>query len=56
MRKRIKATEMWFLRIMLRVPWKARMTNEGVLRRAGVQSNTMATLKETMEIPGTYNE
>ena len=36
MRRRLEATEMWFLRRMLRVPWTARRTNEEVLQMAGV--------------------
>ena len=33
MEKRLEATEMWFLRRMLGVPWIARESNESVMRR-----------------------
>jgi hypothetical protein len=33
MEKRLEATEMWFLRRMLNVPWTARETNESILKR-----------------------
>ena len=36
MLKKIEAFEMWCLRRMMRIPWTARVTNEEVLRRAGV--------------------
>ncbi len=35
--KRLEAVEMWFLRRMMRIPWTARVSNEMVLRRAGVE-------------------
>ena len=31
----LKATEMWFVRRMLRIPWTAKITNEECLRRIG---------------------
>ena len=34
--KQLEATEMWFLRIMLRISYKDRVTNEEVLRRTKV--------------------
>ena len=36
-RKRLEAAEMWFWRRMLRISWIDRVTNEEVLRRAGVE-------------------
>ena len=35
MQKRLEATEMWFLRRMLRIPWTARRTNQAVMEMAG---------------------
>ena len=37
LKKRLDAVEMWLLRRMLRVPLTARMSNERVLERAGVE-------------------
>ena len=34
--KQLEATEMWFLRRMLRISYKDRVTNEEVLRRASI--------------------
>ena len=45
-RKRIEAAEMWFYRRMLRISWVARVTNEEVLRRAGVGRELMGTIRE----------
>ena len=33
MKKRLEATEMWFLRRILGVPWTARESNESIMRR-----------------------
>ena len=33
MGKRLEATEMWFLRKMLGVPWTARETNDSIMKR-----------------------
>ena len=46
MRRRLEATEMWFLRRMLRVPWTARRTNEEVLQMAGVSRQLMFTIRK----------
>ena len=35
MQEKLEATEMWFLRRMLRIPWADKITNVAVLRRAG---------------------
>ena len=45
MKKRIAATEMWFLRRMLRIPWTARVTNERVLEMAGVPHEMLAVIR-----------
>ena len=34
MQKKLEATEMWFMRRMLRIPWTAKVTNQEVLNRA----------------------
>ena len=46
MEKRIEAVEMWFLRRMLRIPWTARVSNEEVMRRAGVEKTLMKTIRK----------
>ena len=33
MEKRLEATEMWFLRKMLGVPWTARESNDSIMKR-----------------------
>ena len=45
LKKRLDAAEMWFLRRMLRVPWTARMSNERVLERAGVERQLLRVLR-----------
>ena len=37
MKERLEAAEMWFLRRMMRVPWKAIVSNERILEMAGVR-------------------
>ena len=39
--KQLEATEMWFLRRMLRISYKDRVTNDEVLRRANVDRTLM---------------
>ena len=46
MQKRLEATEMWFFRRMLRIPWTARMTNTQVLRMAGTSRKLMTTVRQ----------
>ena len=46
MRRKLEAAEMWMLRRMLRVPWTARMTNQEVMRRAGVTRLLMTTIRQ----------
>lgn len=45
MQKRLQATEMWFLRRMLKISWGDRITNEEVLTRANTKRTMMATIK-----------
>ena len=47
MRKRLEATEVWFYRRMLRVPWTARRTNLEILQRAGVRRELMTVIKRS---------
>lgn len=46
MEKRLEAVEMWFLRRMLRIPWTARVSNEEVMRRAGVERMLVKTIRK----------
>lgn len=46
MQKRLEATEMWFIRRMLRVPWTARRTNAEVLRMAGTSRKLVTTIRQ----------
>ena len=46
MEKRLKATEMCFLRRMLRIPWTARVSNEEVMRRAGMERRLLKTIRK----------
>ena len=43
---RLEAMEMWILRRMMRIPWTARITNEEVMRRAGVQRTLIKEIKK----------
>ena len=43
-RKRIEAFEMWCYRRMLKIKWTDRVTNEEVLRRAGVSEKQLFTI------------
>ena len=44
MEDRLAAAEMWFYRRMLRIPWKKRVTNEEVLKRANVARALITTI------------
>ena len=44
--RKLEATEMWFLRRMLRVPWTARRTNAEVLQMTGVSRELMKTIRK----------
>ena len=46
MQKRLEATEMWFIRRMLRVPWTARRTNVEVMRMAGTSRKLVTTIRQ----------
>ena len=46
MQKKIEATEMWFMRRMLKIPWTERVTNEEVLRRAGTRRELMKSIRQ----------
>jgi len=46
MKERLKSVEMWFLRRMLRISWTERVTNEEVLRRAGVKRTLMKVIRK----------
>ena len=46
MQKRLEATEMWFIRRMLRVPWTARVTNTNVMQRAGTSRKLVTTIRQ----------
>ena len=44
MRKSPEATEMWFLRRMLRIPWTARRTNKEVLQMSGTKRELLTVI------------
>ena len=46
MRKRLEATEMWFLRRMLGISWKEKKTNNTVLETAGIGRSLLKTIRE----------
>ena len=46
MEKQIEAAEMWFLRRILKISRTDRMTNEDVLRRAGVNRSLLRTIRK----------
>ena len=49
--KRTEAVEMWLSRRMLRIPWTARVTNEEVLKRTGMERSIMkCIIKKTAEV------
>ncbi|GFO14452.1 RNA-directed DNA polymerase from mobile element jockey [Plakobranchus ocellatus] len=41
---KLEATEMWFLRRMLRIPWTAKKTNERVLNEANKRRSLVRTI------------
>ncbi|GFO01083.1 RNA-directed DNA polymerase from mobile element jockey [Plakobranchus ocellatus] len=43
---KLKATEMWFLRRMLRIPWTAKKTNERVLNEANKRRSLVRTISK----------
>ncbi len=44
MEQRLEATEVWFYRRMLKIPWTERVTNEEVLRRMQTDRTLMNTI------------
>ena len=46
MKKQIEAAEMWFFRRILRISWTDRVTNEEVLRRAGVKRTLLKVIRK----------
>ena len=44
MREKLAATEMWFLRRMMRISWKDMMKNNAVLIKARTQKSLLATI------------
>ena len=54
--KQLEATEMWFLRRMLRISYKDMVTNEEVIRRANVDGTLMKDIvKRQIELFGHVN-
>ncbi len=45
MKKRLESCETWFLRKMMRVPWTDKVSNEEVLRRAGVSRKLLKDIR-----------
>ncbi|GFO23909.1 endonuclease-reverse transcriptase [Plakobranchus ocellatus] len=43
---KLEATEMWFLRRMLRIPWTAKKTNERVLNEANKRRSLVRTIRQ----------
>ncbi|GFO02931.1 endonuclease-reverse transcriptase [Plakobranchus ocellatus] len=43
---KLEATEMWFLRRMLRIPWTAKKTNERVLKEANKRRSLVRTIRK----------
>ncbi|GFO14934.1 2-oxoisovalerate dehydrogenase subunit beta, mitochondrial-like [Plakobranchus ocellatus] len=43
---KLEATEMWFLRRMLRIPWTAKKTNERVLNEANKRRSLVRTIRK----------
>ncbi|GFO49343.1 RNA-directed DNA polymerase from mobile element jockey [Plakobranchus ocellatus] len=47
---KLEATEMWFLRRMLRIPWTAKKTNERVLNGANKIRSLVRTISRTTSL------
>ncbi|GFO30031.1 hypothetical protein PoB_005653600 [Plakobranchus ocellatus] len=45
---KLEATEMWFLRRMLRIPWTAKKTNERVLNEANKRRSLVRTMRKRL--------
>ena len=55
-KKKLEATEMWFLRRMLKVSWKDKRTNESVLEEVGIKRSLILTIrKRQMQFLGHLN-
>ena len=46
LRRKLDAVEMWFVRRMLRIEWTDKVTNEEVLRRAGLERGLMRSIEK----------
>ena len=46
MKKKVEATELWFLRRMLKIPWTSYTNNEEVLKRSGTQRKLLCTIRK----------
>ena len=46
MQKRLEATEMWFVRRMLKISWPDKISNERVLTIANVKRKLLQTIKK----------
>ena len=46
MRERIDAVEIWFLRRILRISWVDKVTNEEVLKKAGVKRSLIKVIRK----------
>ena len=46
MKRSLEATEMWFLRRMLRIPWTARKTNEEIMHEAQNTRQVMTNIRK----------
>ncbi|KAG1714985.1 TBC1 domain family member 13 [Nymphon striatum] len=56
LKKKLEATEMWFLRRMLKISWKEKKTNEFVLENAGTKRSLIKTIrKRQMQFLGHLN-
>ena len=46
MKKKVEATELWFLRRMLKIPWTSYTNNEEVLKISGTQRKLLCTIRK----------
>jgi hypothetical protein len=44
--KRLEATEMWFWRRMLKVPWTDKITNENILKQINEKRKTIKEFRK----------
>ena len=45
MEQKLKATEMWFWRKMMRISWTEKLTNEVVLEKVGSERQLLTTIR-----------